>query len=86
MLRATRIESRATAGTCVLTAHVLVNRELSVAFPAKDGIAVSLMLRPDLGRMVGKCIVTAYTSIVLPTALVFDGYDVQVGVPVSALC
>lgn len=50
MLRATRIESRATAGTCVLTAHVLVNRELSVAFPAKDGIAVSLMLRPDLGE------------------------------------
>lgn len=34
------------------------------------------MLRPDLGRVVGKRIVAAYTGIVLITALVFDGNDV----------
>lgn len=86
MLRASRIESRSTAGTHVPTAHVLVDRQLGTAPPAENSLGMSLMLRPDEGSMVGKGIVAAYASIILLTALVFDGDDVSFGVPVSALC
>lgn len=86
MLRTSGIKCRTTSGTHIPTAQVRFDRQLGTAAPTEYGFVLSLMLRPDLGWVAGKCVVTAYTSIKLVTALVLNGNDVPSGVPVSALC
>lgn len=86
MPRASRVECRTAARTDVPTAHVLVDRQLAVTLTAEYGLVLSLFPCPDLGRMMGKRFVAAYTSVVLVTTLVFDCYNVSLGAPVGALC
>lgn len=86
MPRTPRIEICTAAGTHISRAHVLVNGQLGATSPAEHGLVLSFMPWPDLGRVMSKRFVAAYTGIVLIATLVLDSDNVPIGVPVGALC
>lgn len=86
MLCTARVEARGTAWTPAPTAQVLIDRQLAAAAPAEHGFRVAFVPCPDLWGVTGQGFMTADAGVVLATALVFDGDDVQVRVPVGALC
>lgn len=79
------VEARGTAGTFIPRAQVLVYGQFAATAPAEHGFCVAFVPWPYFRRMTGQGVMTADTGVVLAAALMLDGDDVQVRVPVSAL-
>lgn len=86
MLGTARVEARGTAWALAPTAQVLIDGQFAAAASTEHSFGVAFVPRPNLWGMTGQGFMAADAGVVLATAFVFDGDDVQVGVPVGALC
>lgn len=82
----TRVEARVTARALAPTAQILIDGQFAAAAAAEHGFCVAFVPCPYLWGMPGQGFVAADAGVVLAAALVSDGDDVQVGVPMGAFC
>lgn len=88
MQRTSRVELSTTARTNVSALHVLLDCQLLATTSAQYGLGcLPLALRPDLGLMISgsQAFVAADAGIILAAALVSNGDDVALRVPVETL-
>lgn len=85
MIRTTRIKRSLAPGTSIAAGQILSDGQLSPAPAAQDGRHVALCFGPARRTVASESFMTAYAGIELAAALVADGNDVAVGVPVCAL-
>lgn len=86
MLGAAWVEVQGTAWALVSRAQILIDRQFAATASAEHNLCVAFMPWPDLRGMAGQGVMAADAGVVLAAALVPDGDDVQVRVPVGALC
>jgi hypothetical protein len=81
-----RIKPSATTRATAPTVQVLVHRQYILALSTKNHSFAALGNWPDSGFVGFKFVVASYAGVEFIAAVVFDGDDVQGGIPVGALC
>lgn len=67
-------------------AEIFIDSQFMAAFAAQNSSGGGLFcLGPDLGWVAGECLMAADAGVVITTALVTNGDDVALGMPMGAL-
>lgn len=81
-----RIKVSAAPGALESAIHILSNRQFAPARAAQNGYLIVGRCRPPLRRVIRDRLMASVTRVISNAARKLNGYDIELGVVVEALC